>query len=161
MAGVKLSIEGLSEVTQEIAKLKNIPKREMMRELRRVASPLVREARSNLRANGSVKSGRLSRSIKVVEDKATAGVYVSPTYRGGKNSSAAYAHLVEEGTRTERRLKRPVISNLSGSWRLIKSTGKMPAKPFMKPALETKGAEVVRRAQEALAKLLLRNVGVK
>jgi HK97 gp10 family phage protein len=159
MAKANLKIEGMAELIAQLEKLKHLPKQEVQKGLAIASAPLVKAARANLVKNGSVKTKRLYRSIRVIRDRLTAGVVVGPTYAGGKNNSAAYAHLVEFGTKS-RKLRRPIMMKMKNGWRLISSTGKMPAKPFLEPAREQAGAEVVARASEFVYNLIKRESGL-
>lgn len=101
-----------------------------------------REAKKNIRRNGSIDSGTLYRSIIVKKVKGT-----KDTFRIGADKSAPHAHLVEWGT-SLRKLKNPKHIQVNGQWLTITHTGRMPAKPFLRPAVDTKQDEANKKMIE-------------
>lgn len=106
-----------------------------------------KEARKNLRQNGSDETGQLYKSLKKAKMKGRHGVYRVFTDR-----TAPHAHLVEFGTRP-RKLKKPIPFEISpGEWVTLEYTGSAPAKPFLRPALDENRHQVMAKIAERVAK---------
>lgn len=99
------------------------------------ASVIRKEGRKNIRENGSIKTGKLFKSFKVVKVRGVHGVMRIMT-------TAPHSHLVEFGT-SPRKLKEPRHVNLNGKWVLVEYTGSTPAKPFFRPAIDEHHKEVM------------------
>lgn len=110
------------------------------------AQVIVKEAKKNVRQNGSVKTGTLLNSIRKRKKKRVHGIYEVFT-----DKSAPHAHLVEFGT-GPRSLKQPKEVQIKGTWRTITQTGSMPAKPFFRPAVDENHNLVMRKIAERMAK---------
>lgn len=112
------------------------------------AQVIVKEAKNNIRQNGSIKTGTLLDSIRKRKKKRTHGIYEVFT-----DKSAPHAHLVEWGT-GPRKLKQPKEIKINGTWRIITQTGSMPAKPFFRPAVDENQNVIMRKMTERMAKRL-------
>lgn len=117
----------------------------------RAGASLVRkEARKNLKQNGSVKSGLLYNSFKIEKIKGVHGEFRIFTDR-----SSPHAHLVEYGTAL-RRFDKPHVVQLSpGVWATVWHTGSATAKPFFRPALDENHDKVLKVMAERLLKRLV------
>jgi HK97 gp10 family phage protein len=156
---VNQNIKGLSRTLQQLGDLRTLPRKETNSALRKVAAPIVRNARKNLKANGNVKTGRLYKSIKkLVASRRYPGLMVGPTYRGKSDASAPHAHLLEFGTK-QRKLKRPLLLNFNGTWALVTQTGKMKAQPYMEPAVEQSLTEIDRLSKMHITPLIEKQWG--
>lgn len=98
-------------------------------------SVIRKEARGNLRANGSIKTGKLYKSFKVAKVRGVHGVVRVMT-------TAPHSHLVEFGT-APRKLKKPHFVQLGGKVVRVEYTGSMPAKPFFRPAIDEHHKDVM------------------
>lgn len=148
-------MQGIPEVVAALDDLRVLPRKKVNSALRKIARPIIRNARRNLVSSGNVKTGRLKKSIKaLVALKKYSGLIVGPTYAGKDDASAPHAHLLEFGTK-QRKLKRPVLVNFSGTWALVKETGKMKAQPFMAPAIKQSASEMERLAEKHLVPLVI------
>ena len=135
--------------------LKNFPERIQRDVLNSVAARgatvVKKHARKNIRQNGSVETGALLHSLKTKKKKGVHGeqwIYTKNT--------AYHARLVEFGT-VPRKLKKPIPFEIQpGVWITLSYTGQMPAKPFMRPAVEENQQEVLKemakRAGKRMAK---------
>ena len=132
MAAARIDVSGVRPLMRVLEQLPaKLQARVVKPALRRAARPIIRAARSNLVANRSVETGGLRKSIGVkLKQYKARGVTVAiigarrgVTKTGGE--PANYAHLVELGHRNAR------------------NGQEIPAKPFLRPALEsTKSASV-------------------
>jgi len=115
------------------------------------AQVVVKHAKRNIKSNGSIDSETLLKSVRKGKAKKRHGVY-----RVFTDGSAPHAHLVEYGT-GPRKLDQPREVNINGTWVTIERTGSMPAKAFLRPALDQNDIEVLRemkiKAAERLAKV--------
>jgi HK97 gp10 family phage protein len=105
--------------------------------LRKASRKIVVAAKNNVQSNGSMKSGKLQKSIKVLNRISKMGtVIVGPDYKAG---AGPQAHLIEFG--------------------FVHSKSKkfVSPKPFMRPAYESTKNEVIqeitRNFEKALKKI--------
>lgn len=110
------------------------------------ANVIKKEARKNIKQNGSIKTGNLYNSPKTQKVKSRHGMYRVFTDRG-----APHAHLVEFGT-APRKLKEPHYVQIKGNWVWVEHTGSMPAKPFFRPAIDEHKPETLRAMALRMAK---------
>lgn len=110
------------------------------------ATVVKNEAKRNIRANGSEVTGRLYKSIRTKKKRGTHGVY-----QVFSDKTAGYSHLVEFGT-GPRKLPKPRTVKIGGNWAEITHTGTMPAKPFLRPALDENHQKVMKKIVERMAK---------
>ena len=148
-------MHAISGDTQLLRLLRNFPDRIQRNIINSVAgrgaTVVKKHAKKNIRQNGSVETGQLLNSLKSKKKKGVHGeqwIYTKDT--------AWYAHLVEFGT-APRRLARPIPFEIEpGKWITLSYTGQMPAKPFMRPAVEENQREILRemaiRAAKRMAK---------
>lgn len=115
MDGVRFNVTGAGVVRRRLAELEPKLRRKYMRQaLTKAATPLLRRAKELVPKD----EGKLKRSLRKkirVNPKKTYGIV------GAEYSIAPHQHLVERGTVAR--------THKSG-----KSTGVMPARPFMRPA---------------------------
>jgi len=117
------------------------------------ASVLVKQAKANLKANGSVETGTLLKAIRKQKKKKTHGIYQIFT-----DDTAPHAHLVEFGT-GPRKLKKPTpFEIMPGEWITLKQTGSAPAKPFMRPAFDETKQEVLIAMLKHMVKSMAKEV---
>lgn len=138
-----MKITGVADFERYLRQLtQREAKKAVLTGLRAGARVIATQARKNVKANPSVDSGLLSKSItskankgKVKGGEAGAFVYVrsnkqSVVRKGRKKAMLAnpqpYAHLVELGTQHS------------------------PAEPFLRPAIDQKGDEAVAKVEQAL-----------
>lgn len=137
-----------------LGKMRDLPRKEVNAALRKVAKPIIRNARKNLVAHGNVRTGALKKSIKsLVISRKYPGLTIGPTYKGKEDQSAPYAHLIEFGTK-KRKLKRPVLVNFNGTWALVKHTGRVRPSPYMQPAIEQSTEEIGRLAAQHISPII-------
>lgn len=94
------------------------------------ATAVKKEAKKNIKQNGSYQTGTLHDSIRTRKKKRTHGVYEIFS-----DQTAGHAHLVEYGT-GPRKLEEPKAIQIGDDWVTITHTGSMPAKPFFRPAFD-------------------------
>ena len=160
--GVRIGIDGEKELLRKLKKLR-IPKSEQVKAMRPAANLIKNKAKSLVPR----RSGALRRAIttKVLRGE-PAAISVFPKYRKktsktGNVTSGYHAHLVEFGT-SDRKIpiRKRWITKLGGKTILVKRTGRMPAKPFMRPAFQQM-AEPAQRLLLARLWKLIRNKAMK
>jgi HK97 gp10 family phage protein len=113
----------------------------------RGATVIKQRAKKNIKANGSVESGTLLKSIRTKKTKGMHGAYTIYV-----DDDAWYGHLVEFG-HAGVALKSPVAFEMAaGQWKTIKRTGTAPAKPFMRPAMEENRQKLLEEISKRIAK---------
>lgn len=139
-------MKGFEEIEKVLAALPDkLGPQVLTRTLRKAAKPLTDEAKRLV----PKRSGELAKSIGVVAAKDFGnytGVYVGPR-RGIYGGH--HAHLVEYGT-AMRKLDKPTLIKIGGKLVTITHTGTMPAKPFMRPAYDSKIDEVQQEVKRVL-----------
>lgn len=150
-AGVSLKLEGDRELRRALAKLEQkTGKRVVRRSLLRGA----RIIRDEARKRAPVDSGRLRKSIQARSSgrafrAGTVGVVVGPDKR------APHAHLVEFGT-GPRVIKSATIPTPNGPRTVSNlAVGSMPAKPFLRPAFDSKAREAGDRVMTEIRSSIL------
>jgi len=106
------------------------------------ATVVKKDAKKNIRQNGSVETGTLLNSIRTKKAKRQIGIY-----KIFSDEAAPHAHLVEFGT-GPRKLKEPKEVKIGDHWVTITHTGTMPAKSFLRPAMDENIKEVMRKVAE-------------
>lgn len=131
MSSFNFKIEGGKELDTALKQLgRDLEKKVAKSAVRAGATVIAKEARLHV----PVESGTLKNSIRVVtRSKRTGDAVASVVTRSGKkyrskNMDAWYAPLVEFGTKN------------------------MPAKPFLRPALDSKGGDAIKRMSEIIQK---------
>ena len=141
-------VEGLDELLRKMDRLPAEVQRECFKAMQRASLDIIADAKSNLRANGSVVTGNLRASGKVqkVDDKTLdVGFFSSDSDKG-------YASYVEYG-RKPGKMPPPDILEAwaykkfrlshkdarSAAWALARSIAKKgtKARPFFEPAVES------------------------
>lgn len=117
------------------------------------ATVVKNEAKKNIKANGSLKTGRLYKSIRTKKKRGVHGVY-----QVFSDKTAGYSHLVEFGT-GPRKLTKPKQVKIGSNWVWVEQTGSMPAKPFFRPALDENHQKVMRKIAERMAKRMAKETG--
>jgi len=109
------------------------------------ANIIKKEARKNIKRNGSIRSGNLYNSLKTQKVKGTHGAYKIFTQGrfAPRGQRGPHAHLVEFGT-GPRKLKEPHYAQIKGNWVWVEYTGSMPAKPFFRPAIDENKPETLK-----------------
>ena len=126
-------------------------------------TPVVQSARKNLKKNKTFDTGALSRSIgkktKVYKRSGVVVTLVGPR-RGFKDAKSGrnptnYAHLIELGFRVVKRSRSSAGSFLreaKGFRKTSETLTKVPAKPFLRPALDDNENAVLSRYRRELAR---------
>jgi len=113
----------------------------------RGATVVKKHAKKNIIQNGSYETGELYDSVKTKKQRGRHGAYIIYTAKG-----AWYAHLVERGT-AERKVKKPVAFEIEpGKWITLEHAGRVPPKPFFRPALDENQPEVLSEMAKRMAK---------
>lgn len=113
------------------------------------ATLIRKRAQQNIQANGSVRTGKLLRSLRTRKVRGTHGVYRIYT-----DSTAPHSHLVEYGT-VKRVLAAPRPARIGNNIAWITHTGTMPAKPFFRPAIDENQREILEKIAVHLSKRML------
>lgn len=112
-------IEGLDFLARQFADLEAKAQRKVWRtSLRKGARPVMKEMRDTVPVDEGDTKRAVAQSVKVQRDKANVDIGIR---RKAKGRPGARVHLIEFGT------------------------SKMPARPFMRPAIDKKGHEAVER----------------
>lgn len=151
-SGMTATLDGGKELE---ALLKQFPQRIQRDIVNSVASRgavvLKKYIKRNIKANGSIETGDLYRSVRTKKIKGQHGKYHIYT-----DKSAPHAHLVEWGT-GPRKLSEPTPMEIApGEWVTVTHTGSMPAKPFFRPALDEKQTEVLQEMRQRAAKRMMK-----
>ena len=118
-----VTISGVDDVVKKLHKLPvAIADRVLISAIRAAAKPLAQEAKQRV----PVDTGRLKKSIGVVKRRSKDKNIVMFTVAPRKKKGGWTAHFIEFGT------------------------SKMAAKPFMRPAFESKGDEALEMAKKKL-----------
>lgn len=168
-AKAKMKIEGLKELDAALKKLgPAVYRRVTKAAVRAGARPIIKAARANLASRSDQddwpNSGTTAKSIiakvKAYPNKQVAVAIIGPNTKtsatvGGKKHVPAYiAHLVEEGHDTVKggKKNRRKGSNPKG----VKVLGKVPAHPFLKPAVQSSVSQIreamIKKARQGLEK---------
>lgn len=153
---LEFELTGFKELEQELDKLgASVAKRLGKAALRDGAKEIVLEAKRNLLAKTTKRTGNLEKSIGVVTGKGKYSANVLITTRTTGKFKGAHGHLIEFGTkphdikpRKKRWLK---LGNLF--LKLIKHPGSK-ALPFLGPALESKAEATIDRTGRKLWQLI-------
>ncbi len=144
---MKAEINGWKEISKLLDNFPDRIQRDVVNSVAAAGANVVKkEAKKNIKANGSIETGRLYNSIRTKKKKGLHGVYQIYSDR-----TAGHSHLVEFGT-GPRKLSKPKKVKIGNNWVEITHTGTMPAKPFFRPALDENHRLVVRKMFERAAK---------
>jgi HK97 gp10 family phage protein len=148
-----MTIQGAEELEKVLKHLPLQIRKQVISSAVRAGGQVIRKAaRRNIRANGSIETGTLYRSIAVKKKRGTNDIY-----QIGATRDAPHAHLVEFGT-GPRSLSRPTPMEIApGKWATVQTTGSASAKPFMRPAVDENHREVVMKMAERMEKGILKN----
>lgn len=143
-----IKVRGLKEIEALLEKLPDrISANVLNAALRRGASVIAKEARKNLRASPSIDSALLEKSISSRARRQK---------RKGKYVGRAVVSIGAQRVTTQvvrKGHKKPVTATPSKYAHLVEfGTRKMKAEPFLRPALDTKGAEAIAVIGEAMSK---------
>ncbi len=140
-------IDGFRELDTLLKKFPERIQRDIVNAGASAGAAFVRkEAKKNLRQNGSDETGTLYKAIKSKKERGVHGVYLVFT-----DNTAPHARLVEYGTEP-RKLKKPIPFEIQpGQWIILKYTGSAPAKPFFRPAMYEKRQQLMRTIAEKTA----------
>lgn len=122
-----IEIKGVDELLRKLRQLpEKVQKRVVVGAVRAAAKPLIKEARAKV----PVDTGNLKKSIGVTKRRSKNKniIHFSISPRKGGKYNGFYGHFVEFGT------------------------SKMPAKPFLRPAFESKGKETIEAAKQYMAR---------
>lgn len=106
------------------------------------ATVVKKNAKKNIRQNGSIETGTLLNSIRTKKAKGQVGIYKVFT-----DETAPHSHLVEWGS-GPRSLDKPRAVKIGDKWVTITQTGSMPAKPFLRPAMDEDHEFIMRKIAE-------------
>lgn len=136
---LSFTLDGGNELSQLLAAYpRTVQEKVLNASVSAGATLVIKRARRNLVANGSVRTGNLYGSLKKEKVKRTVGVYrVFTAWPKG-----AHAHLVEYGT-GPRILKEPRLVRIGSNLVTITHTGSAPAKPFLRPAIDEGQREII------------------
>lgn len=138
-AAYSFKLHGIEELMRNLEELPTIAmqKTVIRNALQKAAKPIADVAKSYCPQG---PTGNLAKSIKistVLKRSQRKGRYTDPkAVEVFVGSTSPHAHLVEFGT-VERILPKPRKVELDGHWVEIKTTGKMPANPFMRRAWDS------------------------
>lgn len=125
MADSFMKIDGLKELA---AAMRELPDRVAKNALRRAVSAGAIVVRNEARARAPVDTGEMRRDIQVKRERNSAGQMV-----------ATYSVFVRSGKKSRLAGKKRNVQRDSYYWRFVEfGTVKMAAKPFMRPAFESK-----------------------
>lgn len=123
-------VTGFKETARALRRVAKFPTKIVGQSSRKALTPMLRDAKANLKAQGSYKRGVLYRSMRIRKLKGSTSLaqwIVTPTGRG-----VGIAHLVEAGTRAHWQPKRRRMH--PGA----------EAKPFLEPAFFANDDEAIR-----------------
>ena len=140
----KFELVGLEQLLKNMEELPTVAmKKTVVRNaLKKSLAPVLDAAKQSVPKG---ETGNLARSLKIGKikpsqrrgkprDRTTVTAYVGPT--------APHAHLVEFGTK-ERTLKSPVAAPIGGGVVTVRTTGRMPANPFLRNAWDTRKGQLL------------------
>lgn len=145
-----IQIQGMKQLQHALDRLpKNVARKVSRRSVRRGAVIIQADAKRRV----PVDTGALKRSIRVVESgRMSRKGIVLFRVRTIRKHGGYYANLVEFGTQPRVVALAKLRDKATGRVRLIKNlnVGAMPAKPFMRPAFDTKKREAARAIEAEL-----------
>ena len=111
------------------------------------ASIIRREAKNIVKSKGLIKTGALLENIAIKRDKSPAGVFTyNVGVRHGSKAKRARKVVTYRGTRASVKYENDPFY----FFMLEFGTSKMPAKPFLRPAFESKKADAAQRIADRL-----------
>ena len=160
---LSVSIEGYQEIREMFHKLGDkVVKKVVGKALRAAGAPIRKEARENLKRNGSVVTEQLWRTmqVKLVRQKSTQTRLLvvgaknkTVTIKGKRVNPAKYSHLVEFGTQIHPIVAKGGWLNFGGGFKTVVKKVTHPgaeAKPFIRPAYDTKKGEAKTKFEQKL-----------
>lgn len=148
-----VTIKGLAELQKMLDQLPaNLEQNVLRSALRAGANVIKAEAQQQLAAHGNVKTGVLSKGLKV-GTRAKGGKVTATVTAKGKHGYIA--HWIEFGTAAhEIRPKGAKSLFLAGAFKTIVHHPGIRPQPFMRPALDSRSAAAVIAVGEAIKKRL-------
>jgi len=148
----QFKLHGADEMTRLLQNYPSMIQRDIVNSVAaRGASVIKKNTKKNIRSIGAVRLGNLHNSIETKKKKGRDGSY----WIYADSHFAPHAHLVEYGT-APRKLDKPVVINLGGTFVTVTHTGSVGAQPFMRPALTEHVTEVLaamkKRAKKGMEK---------
>lgn len=138
-----LSLEFKDEVTQGLRQMTEELRRKFLRSAIRIGAQKVRE---RAKQKVPVKTGRLRKNIRNYEYRRDGDYWQKIYVRNGKGG-VGYGHLVEYGYMPRARgsgKNKKSVRRLHGPYRHV------PARPYMRPALEETQPELVDAVEQAV-----------
>lgn len=136
--GIEQLMKNLEELPTRAMK-KTVVRNACKKALRPVADD-ARNAAPRGHTGDTARSIRIDTKLKpsqrrgVPQDQTTVKAYVG--------STDPLAHLIEFGT-GERTMKGPVVAPISGRFVTVRRTGRMPARPFLRPAWDSNRGRIL------------------
>lgn len=146
-------VTGLKELQAFLDQLPAKVERNILRSALRAGANVVKaEAQQQLASHGNVKTGQLSRGLKV-STRAKGGTVTATLKAKGEHSHIA--HWIEFGTAAHRIAgkKGKMLAIAGGRYKAVNHPG-IKAKPFMRPALDSKSGAALVAVGEAIKKRL-------
>lgn len=122
---IDITVENIEKTLREITRYNTAKEKEVDKIVRKYAKEIVKRAKANAPVG---KTGNLKKSIRAKYFVKNHGPSATVFPRGRKG---AHRHLVEYGTNPR------TVKNYFGQKGVSRSVGRMPAKPFMRPAHES------------------------
>lgn len=147
------NVTGLKELQAFLDELPAKMEQNIMRSALRAGANVVKvEAQQQLASNGNVKTGVLSKGLKV-STRAKRGVVTASVKAKGKHGYIA--HWIEHGTaaHTISGKKGKALGFAGGVFKSVRHPG-IKAKPFLRPALDGKSGAALVAVGEAIKKRL-------
>ena len=135
----EVSVTGLAELERFLAEL---PERLQVKIARAALAAGAREIRDEARKIVPVKSGDLRKTIRASTRRGKDGMVTASIRAGSKK--AFYAHFVEYGTQPhDIRSKNGGAMRVGKAFRVVMRHPGAKAKPFMRPALDSKARDAI------------------
>ncbi len=147
---VDFSIAGASEMDKILKEMPFVVRKKVIAAAVRSGAAIIRkEAKRLAPYDENRKRGEHLRDHIVVRKKRR----TNDIYQVGPDRAVPHAHLVEFGT-GPRVFKEPHRVKLGGKWVEVTQAGVMPAKPFLRPAVDNKGHEAIAKIGERMGLLI-------
>lgn len=149
---VQFSITGADEIEKVLKEMPFVVRRRVVAAAVRSGAAVIRKEARRL----APKDEKRGQGVHLSDPK---GIIVkkkrgtNDIYQVGPSKEVPHGHLVEFGT-THRQLKKPRWFNLNGRWVYLTHSGTMPAKPYLRPAVDNKGREAIKKIGERFGVLI-------
>ena len=141
MTSLRVRVDGLEELKRELEALSSDMSRKVLRSATGAAAQVIRKAARDL---VPVDSGKLRKAI-----------YIKHMRELSSSTQQEYYISVRNGPRERRKIRAGGSGIDAWYWKMVEfGTSKMPAKPFIRPAYESKKSE----ALEAMKKKLRQRI---